>query len=84
MPWGGNFTTGFSGLSAISTGPMGTGPTAAKPATAAGAGTVAQGITSLGATCAICQNPTVQQGLFLFALVMLWVFWHTHLHSLLD
>lgn len=83
MPWGLGTTSGFSGLSAISTGPQGTGPTMAAPATAS-AGGVAQGVTSIGATCAVCQNPTVRQGLFLLALVMLWVFWHTHLHSMMD
>lgn len=83
MPWGGNFTTGFSGLSAVSTGPQGTGGTAAAPATA-DAGGVAQGVTSLGATCAVCQHPAVRQGLFLAAIVLAWIAWHTHLHSLLD
>jgi len=78
-----NLTSGFSGLSGVSTGPQGTGPTMAAPATAA-AGGVAQGITSLGTTCAVCQQPAVKQGLFILAMILLLVFWHTHIHSLMD
>jgi F0F1-type ATP synthase membrane subunit c/vacuolar-type H+-ATPase subunit K len=78
-----NATSGFSGLSAVSTGPQGTGGTAAAPATATSGG-VMQGVTSLGATCAVCQNPTVRQGLFFLAVVLLAVFWFSHIHSLLD
>ena len=83
MAWGGNFTSGFSGLSAITTGPQGTGGTQAAPATAS-AGGVAQGITSLGATCSVCQNPTVRQFLFFVLIVAAIVFWHTHIRSLMD
>ena len=83
MAWGFGVTSGFSGLAGVSTGPGGTGPTMAAPATAAPGG-VAQGTTSIGITCAVCQMPVVRQGLFLLAVVLLYVFWHAHIHSLLD
>jgi hypothetical protein len=62
---------------------MGTGATQAAPATAMGGG-VAQGMQSIGATCGICQQPAVQQGLFIVAAVFFLVFWHTHLRSMMD
>ena len=83
MAWGLNLTSGFSGLSAVSTGPQGTGGTSAAPATAAPGG-VAQGVTSLGATCAVCQMPAVRQGLFFVGVLLLLIFWHAHIHSLMD
>lgn len=83
MAWGLGVTSGFSGLSAVSTGPQGTGPTMAAPATAAPGG-VSQGTTSIGITCAVCQMPVVKQGLFLLGVVLFWIFWQTHIHSLLD
>lgn len=82
MSWGMQ-TSGFSGLSAISTGPMGTGATQAAPATASAAG-VAQGITSLGTSCAFCNSSAGKQMLFFVALVLILVFWHTHLHSMME
>lgn len=81
--WGANYTTGFSGLAAASTGPMGTGASSAAPATAAPGG-VSQGIQSIGATCGICQMPAVKMGLFLVAIVAFWVFWHSHLKSVME
>jgi len=81
--WGANYTTGFSGLAAASTGPQGTGSSQTAPATSAPGG-VSQGIQSIGATCGICQNPIVKAGLFFVAILAFWVFWHTHLKSVME
>lgn len=81
--WSANYTTGFSGLAAASTGPQGTGSSMAAPATAAPGG-VSQGMQTIGMTCGICQNPMVRAGLFFVAIALLWTFWHTHLKSVME
>lgn len=83
MAWGSDYTTGFSGLAAASTGPMGTGASDGAPATAA-PGATQQGASSIGITCGICNNPVVKMGLFFVAMLAFWIFWHTHLRSVME
>ncbi len=82
MSWDMN-VSGFSGLSAVSTGWQGTGATSAAPATAT-AGGAPQDSTSIGTTCTMCSQPAVQQGLFFIAILLLLIGWHSHLYSMVE
>jgi hypothetical protein len=83
QPWGFQVASGFSGLSAVSTGPEGTGATQATPATGYGDG-MAQGQMAMGVTCGICQHPTTKQGMFIVAVILIAIAWHFHLYSMLE
>lgn len=71
---------GWTGVPAVMTSSGGTGPANASAINAVGG--TAQGNAAMA--CTLCSDPTVQAGVFIFAVILIAIAWHLHLFAMIE